>query len=76
MWRCVALVRTNVSEKCSASIILYVPPKRRFLQDPHSATSQKTTFFKTDIACATAILFFVSAYTIHNITYILKNPYT
>jgi hypothetical protein len=33
MWRLVYLVRTNVSEE------------RQFLQDPHSATPQKTAFF-------------------------------
>jgi hypothetical protein len=25
----------------------YVPPKRRFLQQPHGVTSQKTPFFNT-----------------------------
>jgi hypothetical protein len=28
----------------------YVPPKRRFLQNPHGATSQKTAFFKFAVA--------------------------
>jgi hypothetical protein len=54
----VALVRTNVSEELSASIIRVpssailvtlmmeaLPPKRRFLQEPHGETSQKTPFF-------------------------------
>jgi hypothetical protein len=77
MLRRVALVRTDVSEKLSASIIRvtristlgttldvtanrrtqrsntkwwtiwrhYVPPKRRFLQQPRGVTSQKTLFF-------------------------------
>jgi hypothetical protein len=27
----------------------YVPPKRRFLEEPHCATSQKTAFFKISI---------------------------
>jgi hypothetical protein len=54
-----ALVRTDVLEKGAASIIRatrigelrtlavtgnYVPPKCRFLQEPHGVTSQKTTF--------------------------------
>jgi hypothetical protein len=43
----VALVRTDVSEKHSASWRWRreIPPKRRFLQDPHGVTSQKTAFF-------------------------------
>jgi hypothetical protein len=41
MLRHVTLVRTDVSEE------QYVPPKRRFLQEPHSVTSQKTAFFKS-----------------------------
>jgi hypothetical protein len=52
----VVLVRTYDSEERIASIISvkkiselrmlgYVPPKRRFLQEPHGATSQKTAFF-------------------------------
>jgi hypothetical protein len=40
----VALVITDVLEELSASIVV-VPPKRRFLQEPHSITSQKTPFF-------------------------------
>jgi hypothetical protein len=56
-----ALVRTDVSEERSVSIIIkvtrigelrktlavgrYVPPKRRFLQEPHGVTFQKTAFF-------------------------------
>jgi hypothetical protein len=28
----------------------YVPPKRRFLQEPHSVTSQKTAFFIVTLA--------------------------
>jgi hypothetical protein len=40
----VALVRTDVSEELSASIIR-VPLKRRFLQEPHGVTSQKMPFF-------------------------------
>jgi hypothetical protein len=78
MLRLVALVRTDVSEEFSASIIRVtricelgtlavtnrrtlriflrsvrrllvtasvVPPKHRFLQEPHRVTSQKTPFF-------------------------------
>jgi hypothetical protein len=55
MLRRVALVRTDVSEELSTSIIRLtrmgelgrtdVPPKRRFLQEPHGVTSQKMTFF-------------------------------
>jgi hypothetical protein len=56
----VALVGTDVSEELSASFIRetgiceigktlaaasVVPPRRRFLQEPHGVTSQKTTFF-------------------------------
>jgi hypothetical protein len=70
MLRPVALVRTDVSEEPSASIIIvpiigelgttlavtnnragcwrpYVPLKRLFLNEPHGATSKKTTFFNT-----------------------------
>jgi hypothetical protein len=56
MLRRVALVRTDVSEEPSASFIRVtrigeigttqaVPPKRRFLQEPHGVTSEKTPFF-------------------------------
>jgi hypothetical protein len=59
MLRSVALVRTDVSEELSASIIkvtrigelgtLTVTNNRRsvllFLQDPHGVTSKKTAFF-------------------------------
>jgi hypothetical protein len=48
----VALVRTDVSEECIASIIRVtriVSPKRRFLQEPLGVTSQKTTFFGKQI---------------------------
>jgi hypothetical protein len=56
MSRHVALVRTDISEECSASIIrvtgisepgtlAVVPPKCPFLQEPHSITSKKTAFF-------------------------------
>jgi hypothetical protein len=69
MLRRMALVRTDVSEELSASVIRatrigelgttqaatsnrrtlrrrrQVPPKRRFLQEPHGVTSQKTPFF-------------------------------
>jgi hypothetical protein len=46
MLRRVALVRTDVSEEHSASIIRrYVPPKRPFLQEPHGVISQKTELF-------------------------------
>jgi hypothetical protein len=50
----VALVRTDVSEEPGASFIRVtrideletaVPPKHRFLQEPHGITSQKTPFF-------------------------------
>jgi hypothetical protein len=44
MLRRVALVRTNVSVEPGASVIR-VPPKRRFLQEPHGVTAQKTPFF-------------------------------
>jgi hypothetical protein len=57
--RRVALVRTDVSEEPGASFIRvtkigelgttqhnrrHVPPKRRFLQEPHGVTTQKTPF--------------------------------
>jgi hypothetical protein len=70
--RRVALVRTDVSEKLSVSIVKVtrmnelgtlavtislilvtliieelIPPKRRFLQEPHGVASQKTPFFKS-----------------------------
>jgi hypothetical protein len=56
MLRRVALVRTEVSEEPSASIIrmkrtgelgtlAITSNRRRFLQQPHGVTSQKTTFF-------------------------------
>jgi hypothetical protein len=54
MLRRVALVRTDVSEELSASFIRVtrigglwttLAPKRRFLQEPHGVTSQKTSFF-------------------------------
>jgi hypothetical protein len=87
MLRRMDLVRTDVSEELSASIIRgtrigdlgttlavtsnrrrltlflahrflspwrwrrYVPPKRRFLLEPHGVTSQKTQFFKSYEAC-------------------------
>jgi hypothetical protein len=46
----VAIVGTDVLEERSASIIKitwrrYVPPKRRFLQEPHGVTYQKTALF-------------------------------
>jgi hypothetical protein len=49
----VALVRTDVSEELGASFIRATrigelgttPPKRRFLQEPHGITFQKTPFF-------------------------------
>jgi hypothetical protein len=41
MLRHVALVRTDVS----SIIMRYVPLKRRFLQEPHGVTSQKTPLF-------------------------------
>jgi hypothetical protein len=49
MLRCVAVVTTVVSEQRIASIIRvsYVSPKRRFLQESHGVTSQKTAFFTT-----------------------------
>jgi hypothetical protein len=31
-----------------------VPPKRRFLQEPHGVTTQKTPFFKHSAAAAIA----------------------
>jgi hypothetical protein len=60
MLRRVALVKPDVSEERIASIIrmtisgevgttlvvrLLAPQKRRFLQEPHGVTSQKTEFF-------------------------------
>jgi hypothetical protein len=58
MWHRVDLVRTDVLEGRIASIFRVdkyaseeptsaggVPPKRRFTQDLHGATSQKTAFF-------------------------------
>jgi hypothetical protein len=57
MLRRVALVRTDISEELRASFLrvtrigeigttlAVVPPKRRFLQEPHGVTSQKTPFF-------------------------------
>jgi hypothetical protein len=54
MLRRVALVRTDVSDELSAYFIRVtrigdlgttLAPKRRFLQEPHCVTSQKTTFF-------------------------------
>jgi hypothetical protein len=63
----VALVRTDVSEEPGASFIRVtkigapifvtlmkeapVPPKRRFLHEPHGVTTQKTPFF---IVCLVA----------------------
>jgi hypothetical protein len=52
----VALVRTDVSEEPGASFIRVTkigelgrrrqfPPKRRYLQEPHGVTTQKTPFF-------------------------------
>jgi hypothetical protein len=52
--RRVAVVRTDVSEELSATIIratrigelvTLAVTKRRFLQEPHGVTSQKTPFF-------------------------------
>jgi hypothetical protein len=47
MLRRVALVRTDVSEELSTSLIrvIIIGPKRRFLQEPHGVISQKTQFF-------------------------------
>jgi hypothetical protein len=47
MLRRVALVRTDVSEEPSASFLRVTrigESKRRFLQEPHDVTSQKTPF--------------------------------
>jgi hypothetical protein len=41
MLRRVAFARTDVSEEHGN-----VPPKRRFLQEAHGVTSQKTPYFK------------------------------
>jgi hypothetical protein len=59
MLRRVALVITDVSEELSASFIrvigigelgiTLVPPKRRFLQEPHGITSQKMPFFVYEV---------------------------
>jgi hypothetical protein len=57
--RRVVLLRTNVSEELNASILRVIrigevgttsavtsdPLKRRFLQEPHGVTSQKTALF-------------------------------
>jgi hypothetical protein len=63
MLRRMASVRTDVSEELSTSFIRVVPssqicvtlmmgryvlPKRRFLQEPHGVTSQKTPFFNSN----------------------------
>jgi hypothetical protein len=60
MWRRLVLVRTDVSLECIASIIRL---KRRFLQDPHGVTSQKTAFFigvlllvPANVVCSSRIL--------------------
>jgi hypothetical protein len=53
----VAFVRTNDSAECIASIIKVtkiseletLPTKRRLLQEPHHATSQKMDFFDCNI---------------------------
>jgi hypothetical protein len=47
MLRRVALVKTDVSEELSASIIRVarIGELDRFLQEPHGVTSQKTPFF-------------------------------
>jgi hypothetical protein len=42
--------RKNICERgqvLDISLLTNVPPNRRFLQDPHGATSQKTAFFMT-----------------------------
>jgi hypothetical protein len=57
-----ALARADVSEEISrvrrflvtASLVpssrrRYVPPKRRFLREPHGVISKKTPFFTVDI---------------------------
>jgi hypothetical protein len=54
----VAFVRIDVSKELSPSIIIVtrigelgkfaVPPKRQFLQEPHSVASQKTLCFITN----------------------------
>jgi hypothetical protein len=38
--------KTANEEPAWAGDCIHVPPKRRFKQDLHGATSQKTTFFK------------------------------
>jgi hypothetical protein len=45
MLRRVTRVRADVSEEPDASFIRQVPQKRRFLQEPHCVTFQKTPFF-------------------------------
>jgi hypothetical protein len=68
----VTLVRTDVSEELSDSLIrvtrigelgttlavrrLQVPPKRRFLQEPHGVTSQKIPFFISRVLLSTSDL--------------------
>jgi hypothetical protein len=47
----VALVRTDVSEELNA----YVPPKRRFLQEPHGVPSQKKTRILYLVCCSLTI---------------------
>jgi hypothetical protein len=65
MLRRVALVRTDVSEELSASFTGVIigelrttlavtsnrRRQRRFLQEPHSVTSQKMPFFMRDFGC-------------------------
>jgi hypothetical protein len=65
MLRRVAFVRSDVSQELSASLVMVtriselraVPPKRRFLQEPHDVTSQKTPFFVIKSSC-----FYVSSF--------------
>jgi hypothetical protein len=37
---------TTLAVTCNRRTLRKVPPKRRFLQEPHRVTSQKTPFFK------------------------------
>jgi hypothetical protein len=65
---CVALVRIDVSEERSTFIIRrrssrhYVPPKRRFLEEPHGVTSKKIAFFIVTALKTSNVTYFVDIY--------------
>jgi hypothetical protein len=79
MWRRVDLVLTDVSEERILSIfrveksnfgsayiylLTLVPPKRRFTQDLHGATSQKTAFFSGNYVCRLTLQA-ITLYSVH-----------